>query len=289
MKKTFFISLAAMAITVSLTAQENFSLKVGSNEIFLLSEGQGQGKTNLLIGASGQILDRYTSGGTFPIATNAFLVKRHGKNILLDTGYGQKLFDNLASLGLGPEDIDEILLTHMHGDHIGGLLKEGERAFPNAKLVIGRAEHDYWMSGDQNLLPEDKWGNFLQARRVVEKYGSDLELVDPMEIDQVPAGCGIYPVEAYGHTPGHTGFMVVCGKNRIFIWGDLTHAMAVQMPHPEVAITYDIDPEEAVKSRLGLLRYISDNNIPVAGIHIPYPGMGEISEEGSGYRFTPFE
>ncbi|MCC8036419.1 MAG: MBL fold metallo-hydrolase [Rikenellaceae bacterium] len=290
MKKTVFISLLVIFCSVRLAAQELYSHRVGNNEVILLSEGEGEGDTGILIDATPNIIETYAPDGTFPMATNVFLVKRHGKNILIDTGYGRKLFENLAALGLNPEDIHEIMLTHMHGDHIGGLLKDGQRAFPEARLIVSKAEHDYWTSTEQmNLLPEDKRGNFRQAMEVVEKYGEDVQLIDPLKIEEVPARCGIHPVEAYGHTPGHIGFMIVCGTDRMLVWGDLAHAMAVQMPHPEIAVTYDIDPETAVKSRLYILRYVSSNNIPVAGMHIPYPALGEITGEGTGYVFTPFD
>ncbi len=292
MRTTYFLAfaLAAGTLPTRASAQDTFSYTVGSNEIVLLSENQGQGNAGILIDASPEILARTMPDGTYPNAVNAFLIKWHGHNILVDAGFGTRLFDNLRSVGVEPEEVHEVYLTHMHGDHIGGLLRDGERAFPNARLSVGKAEHDYWTSDEQmNKLPENRRGNFVQAREVIAKYG-DVQLLDPVDIADVPAAYGVYPVEAYGHTPGHIGFMVVCGGNRLLIWGDLTHAMAVQMPYPRIAVTYDVDPATAVSSRLRILEYVDRNGIPIAGMHIVYPGIGSVRSDGQdGYVFTPAE
>jgi glyoxylase-like metal-dependent hydrolase (beta-lactamase superfamily II) len=110
-----------------------------------------------------------------------------------------------------------------------------------------------------------------------------------------PEGIAVRPIAAYGHTPGHTLYLLSSGGERLLIWGDLTHAMAVQMPFPQVAVTYDVDSEQAVASRKTVLEFVVKNKIPVAGMHIAYPGMGVVSAnsaknppENSVYRFTPF-
>jgi glyoxylase-like metal-dependent hydrolase (beta-lactamase superfamily II) len=92
----------------------------------------------------------------------------------------------------------------------------------------------------------------------------------------------------YGHTPGHTSFLIESKESKLLIWGDLTHAMAIQMPYPQVAVTYDVNPEGAVQSRKAVLTYVSENHIPVAGMHIAYPAIGEIkSISDGGYQFLP--
>ncbi|MCL1822154.1 MAG: MBL fold metallo-hydrolase, partial [Prolixibacteraceae bacterium] len=101
---------------------------------------------------------------------------------------------------------------------------------------------------------------------------------------------GICALAAYGHTPGHTMYLVESENEKFLIWGDLIHAMAIQMPYPEVAVTYDIDPVQAVKSRQETLKFIEKNKIPVGGIHIAFPGMGKISQnDKNGYVFTPLK
>ncbi|MDR1171622.1 MAG: MBL fold metallo-hydrolase [Bacteroidales bacterium] len=286
MKKFFggMMLIIGLAPVVAL-AQENpniFTYKVGAFEICLLSEGQSAGKPGIFIGATPEMIRKCIPDGTFPTSCNAFLVRMPGKTILVDTGYGRNLFDNLKSLGVTPEQVDIILLTHMHGDHIGGMLKDGQAAFPNAEVYLAKPEHDYWMSDDAKNP---------NARKVIEVYRSKLHLFQPVEIDAKPNTlfAGIQAVASYGHTPGHTSFMVESGKDKLLIWGDLTHAMAIQMTYPQVAMTYDVNPDVAIASRKKTLEYVAQKKIPIAGMHIAFPGMGKIAKApADGYSYSPF-
>lgn len=295
MKKIkMFLAMGSLLVSAALPAQEKqntFSYKAGSYEIILLSEGEQTGNSGILIDATDEILAKYTQDGAFPNATNAFLIKTLDKNILIDTGFGRNLFDNMAKYGVRAEDIDIVLITHMHGDHIGGMMHDGKKAFPNAELYLPQGEYDYWTSLDaMNSQPEKRRGGFLNAKKVVETYKDKLHLFIPDEIGEAPQQIipGINAVAAYGHTPGHTVYMIGSGKGRTLVWGDLTHAMAVQMPHPEIAVTYDVDPTQAIASRKKILEYVSENNIPIAGMHIAYPAIGNIAPGNDrGYRFIP--
>lgn len=296
MKKRFgFLLIALLVAATALPAEETpnvFSHKAGAYEVILLSEGQQNGSASILVGATPEMEEATIPEGTFPNATNAFLIRTPDRRtILIDTGYGRELFDNLAQAGVTPEQIDIVLLTHMHGDHIGGMLREGRRAFPNAEVYLPRLEYDYWTSDtEMNRLPEERRGSFANARRVIEAYQNRLHLFLPGKSPEqaAPLVPGVRSIIAYGHTPGHTAYLIGTDAAPLLVWGDLTHAMAVQMPYPQVAVTYDTDPERAVASRKELLEYVDRNNIPVAGMHIAFPGMGRVSanEEG-GYIFIP--
>ncbi len=262
-------------------AQEDvITFDVGSFTITTLSEGQQQGNKGILVGATEEMLKEAIPNGTFPNATNAFLVVAGDKTILFDSGYGKKLFDNLKKCGKSVADIDAIVLTHMHGDHIGGLLRNGEKAFPSAALYIPQAEYDYWMS--------EAAGGVARAREVINAYKEQLHLFAPGGVEGAEELFpGIRSVAAYGHTPGHTGYMVESNGSKLFIWGDLTHAMAIQMPYPEVAVTYDTDPVQAVESRQQILKYLAEHKIRIAGMHIPFPAIGDIKKNAVyGYDFT---
>jgi len=271
--------------TMMAPAQENpniFTYKLGTAEVSLLSEGQATGNSSIFVGATPEMIQKSLPDGSYPRSCNAFLVRVAGKNILVDTGMGRPLVENLKSLGITPEQINAVLITHAHGDHIGGMLKDNKAVFPNAELYMSRLEHDYIMNDARNA----------GARKMIETYQSKLRLFQPAEIDAKLKSLftGIQAVAAYGHTPGHTLYIVESGSEKMLIWGDLTHAMAIQMPYPEVAMTYDSNTDKAIAARKKVLEFVAKNNIPVAGMHTAYPGMGKITKApDGGYLHTPIQ
>jgi glyoxylase-like metal-dependent hydrolase (beta-lactamase superfamily II) len=291
--KLITIIMFAMA-TVCVKAQTNeniFSAVLGKSKLFLLSEGQRNGSTEILIDATPELIKKYAPDNSFPMAANVFLWQINGKNILFDTGYGRNLFDNLQSIQLKPENIDVIFITHAHGDHIGGLLRDEKAAFPNAAIYMSKMEYNYWTNDSiMNQMPEKIRGGFLLTKKVVEAYKNRLHLFEPNALNP-PYTKTVYPgikaIAAYGHTPGHTVFLLESGKDKFLIWGDLAHAMAIQMPHPEIAVSYDVNSQDAIQARKVILQYVSENHIPIAGMHIAYPGMGAIKKSESGYLFVP--
>lgn len=221
--------------------------RVGSYEVYVLQESAETNSTEILIDAPAEVV----AEGAFPFATNAVLVRKGDHITLIDTGYGTRLFEHLAALGIAPADVDEILLTHTHSDHTGGLMRNGKRAFPNATVSVSKKEF--------------------------EVADGDYATFAPVEID-APMHDGITPIAAYGHTPGHTIFMITDGGEQLLVWGDVAHAMSVQMPHPEISVTYDSDPDMARASRMKVLKYVAEKGIPVVGMHIPATKAGKIKK-----------
>ncbi|MDL2265560.1 MBL fold metallo-hydrolase [Parabacteroides sp. OttesenSCG-928-G07] len=275
-----FLLMCLFIVAGNLYAQQNnnvFTYKVGKYEISLLAEGQGNGNPRILIGATPEMMEKAIPEGTFPNATNTFLIKTPDQIILVDAGYGRELFNNLQSLGVTPEQVDVVLITHMHGDHIGGMLRDGNIAFPNAKVHLATREYGHWNGVEGN------------AKNMIQAYEGQISLFLPEKAGEAKNQLypGIYAITSYGHTPGHSCFLVESDGQKLLIWGDLTHAMAIQMPYPQVAVTYDSNPDDAIKSRKEILEYVSKNNIPIAGMHIAYPGIGSVKAEGAGYQFVP--
>ncbi|HNX33389.1 MAG TPA: MBL fold metallo-hydrolase [Kiritimatiellia bacterium] len=248
-----------------------FEFQLGGATVTTLAERQQTIGKEILIGATDDILKRYAPGGSVSNAVNAFLVRAAGKTVLVDTGLGLKLLDNLKSAGVGAGDIDAVLITHMHRDHIGGLLRGGVAVFTNATVYIARREFEHWkQKGDD-------------AQIIADAYAGRFRLFHPQKLeDGKPAQLvrGVTAFAADGHTPGHTVFLVEGQTKKLLIWGDLTHAALLQIPHPEVAVTYDVDAAQAVETRKKILAYVATNEIHyVGGMHVAYPGVAYLWQQ----------
>ena len=282
MKRAFVFGLLIAVMAAGVFASESdgiFSYRVGQYEVFMLVERQNPGNAGILAGAREELLAQYIPANGFTHSTNAFLVRGPGQVILIDTGFGQTIFDKMKSLGVEPEQVTAVLLTHLHGDHIGGLQRDGKTVFPNAKVYLSVRERDHF--------------TVLQVNRgavaALEPYGSQIVTFDPQEIgsplrELIP---GIYPIASYGHTPGHTSYLLQSGGSGFIIAGDFLHVALVQFAHPDISSSYDMYPREAASSRTRLLEYAARNRFPIGGMHIVYPGVGLVETEGSGFRFIP--
>lgn len=278
--KQYVLGIAACVAAMTLAADEaalpgTFDYTVGDAKVTVLAECQQRIGRDKLVGATDAIMKQYAPEGTVPNAINAFLVRIGEKKILVDTGLGLKLVENLRSAGVDAGDIDAVLITHMHRDHIGGLLRDGAAVFTNATLYIARREFDYWQ------------GKGTDARNIEKASHGRMRLFHPQELDDTdpkPLIRGVTAFAAYGHTPGHTVFLVDGQTKKLMIWGDITHATAVQVPHPEVAVTYDVDPAQAIEARRKVFAYIMKHTIDaVGGMHIAYPGVATLGQdEGTG-------
>ncbi len=291
MKKN--MNSAVMVSTVAIcAAQEGSSVsdgyKVGHYEVFFLSEGDSDRDTNLLIEAPADVTAQYAPNGTFPFDTYAILIKGKGKVWLIDTGYGRNIFGNLKKHGIDPRDVDHVLLTHMHGDPIGGMLLDGKPAFPNASVTVSEREVAYWTSEtEMNKLPVAKHNDFHAAREVLKQYGPKIKQVQALALDG-NYGDGIFPIEAYGHTPGHTMFLLSDGGEKLLVWGDITLALTIQTSHPEISVTFDANPDQARETRRKVMEYLSGKDIAVIGMHMPVPQPGTImkDEVSGGYKYN---
>ncbi|ACS85214.1 MBL fold metallo-hydrolase [Musicola paradisiaca] len=223
---------------------------------------------------------------------NTFLVHRKGKNILIDSGaggvkgWGGRLISNLARLDIQPEDIDAVLLTHAHPDHMGGLLSaKGEVVFAHAELIINSDEFNYLEDDESFAVVNDRVkGNFLLARSIFKKYQKSLRPIDNGEVFP-----GIFATPLKGHTPGHTGYRIEGSRDSLLIWGDIVHFPHIQLLKPEVAIAFDYDPHMAAETRSRILDVISSDRILVGGMHFGEQGFGYIEKRKSGYGIVNVE
>jgi glyoxylase-like metal-dependent hydrolase (beta-lactamase superfamily II) len=252
-----------------------FNWTTGGFQVYMLVENRGQGRPGILIGVSAAQLEQYFPQGTYPSETNTFLIRGGGKTVLIDTGFGGALFDALKLLKISPEEVDAVLLTHLHGDHTGGLSKGGTALFPRARVYIARQE---LASAGAN------------TRQLLAPYGNRVETFEPSPLGS-PALLellpGIKAAAAFGHTPGHTVYLVEDGGEQLIIWGDLMHVQGIQFPLPDIAVSYDSDAAAATASRRVILDYAADRGIPVGGMHLDYPAIGTVEKAGEGFRFIP--
>jgi glyoxylase-like metal-dependent hydrolase (beta-lactamase superfamily II) len=226
-------------------------------------------------------------------SVNAFLINTATKLILVDTGAGTlygptlgHLLDNLRAAGYRPEEVDTILLTHLHGDHVGGLSLNGKMAFPNATLYVNQKEVSYWLNESKEAgAPESQQGNFKIARQAMGLYLA-ANRMKPFTGD-TQLFPGIKAVDAPGHSPGHTMYLIESDGQKLLLWGDLMHAATVQFADPGVAIQWDSDPKQAVATRQQVLADAAKNGYWIAGAHLPYPAFGHVRADGKGYVFIP--
>lgn len=228
--------------------------------------------------------------GKIRLDVNAFLIERPGSTILVDAGtrdlYGPtlgKVPRALADLGIAPESIDHVILTHMHNDHVGGLVDvSGAAAFNKAELHVSGAEWDFWTS-EENFAGASEQGrfSFAGARAAAPVYNERLRTFTG-SADILP---GISPIALPGHSPAHSGFRIAAGNQQIVILGDAVVSPELQFAHPEWSSAFDADRDASVSSRKRILDEVTTDHIPVFGMHLPFPGHGHVERNGLAYSF----
>jgi glyoxylase-like metal-dependent hydrolase (beta-lactamase superfamily II) len=277
-----------------------YRLKVGDLEVTALYDGTGVFDPHWLNGAKAT-MDGVVKGlnedpHMLDVVDSGFLVNTGKQLILVDAGAGTwwggaalgRLAGSLRSAGYTPEEVNIVLITHLHSDHVGGLTtQDGNRVFPNAEVYVAKAESDFWLSPEiAAKAPKDAQPFFQSAQAIAAPYikagkwhtfsGSE-PIVDGMQVVPLP-----------GHTPGHTGYEFSSKGQKILFLGDIIHAQRVQLQHPEVTAIFDIDPTAAAATRNQLLPKLAGGDVLIAGPHSSvFPPLGRLRKEGSGYSWVP--
>jgi len=276
-----------------------YRLKVGDLEVTALFDGTAAFDPHWLNGTKATMDSvakaLHEDPHMLDVADTGFLVNTGKQLILVDAGAGTwwggaalgRLAGNLRSAGYTPEEVNIVLITHLHSDHVGGLTtQDGKRVFPSADVYVAKAESDFWLSPEiAAKAPKDAQPFFQSAQAIAAPYiksgkwhtfaGSE-PIVD-----------GMQSVPLAGHTPGHAGYEFSSKGHKILFWGDIVHALRVQLQHPEVTAIFDIDQTAAAATRNQLLPRLASEDIVIAGPHMNFPALGRLRKEGSGYGWAP--
>lgn len=297
MSSAIFVTFAALLFLTVLPAAERAGAaeegvahyRVGEAEVWALADSIGERDMGVFAGADPETLRRLVSSGKAATAVMAFAVRNKGKLFLIDAGLGNpsgerasRLMAGLERAGLQAGDVSAVLVTHMHGDHIGGLLRDGKKAFPNAVVLLSRPERDFWLDEKSIAAFPARKANFEQAARVLAIYGDATDTF-AFGDEAVP---GLMALDGSGHTPGQAVFLLESAGARLLFMADLVHAAAVQFPRPDLNASYDMDPARAAATRALFLDRAATENLPVAGAHLPFPAVGRVEKSATGgYRY----
>jgi glyoxylase-like metal-dependent hydrolase (beta-lactamase superfamily II) len=290
-------ALAHAPQTVKRAQPSFYRLKLGTIEITVVSDGTLAFPAETLWGdraqdARGLLTSTFQPSSPVELQINTILVNTGDKLILIDAGCGVDKFQNtngrllghLASAGYAPGDIDMILFTHLHFDHLWGIsdAKNASLLFPSAEFVASETEVAFW---SDPALPSK-----VSAKQQPAITQTNLKLASP-RLRQIKAGAEVVPgvttFDTAGHTPGHMSVHISSGSEEILLTGDLVVDTAIGFLHPEWAFGFDLDVPLATKARMAFLDRAAADKTLVGGYHLPFPGFGHVVREGSGYRWLP--
>jgi glyoxylase-like metal-dependent hydrolase (beta-lactamase superfamily II) len=293
----FGVTIVRAAAPMVKTQPGFYRLMVGDFEVTALNDGVVTYQVN-------RVLPESTLKDSVPLSYNAFLINTGSKLVLIDTGTGGKLDDqpefkgaghlmaNLRAAGYEPAQVDEVYITHRGPDHIGGLTVDGKRAFPNALVRAPRREFEMFLDPARSA-------KVLVEARNQEKVRAWLEFTRGLLTPYIEAGKlqafdadtslvpGIRALATYGHTPGHTAYVVESRGQTLIVIGDLVLMEPLQFANPLLGSSFDADPKSAAEERVRVFKMAADGGYGVAGGHLPFPGMGHLRAAEGGYVWMP--
>lgn len=295
------LTLAATPAQIKAQVPGYQRLAIGEYEVTALFDGYNDLGPGLLKGLSQQdirslLARKYIFSPGVQTAFNAFLVNTGQHLVLVDSGAGAcigetagGLADNLRAAGYRPEQVDTVLITHLHLDHVCGLVTaQGQALFSQAQVYVAQAEADYWLSAEQlNNASAEARGYFEVAQKSVAPYlaAGRLKTFRPGQspIEEVTI------VNEAGHTPGSSGYRFTSNGQSILFVGDIIHSFAVQFQHPEVSIGFDVDSDQAVAVRQRIFSEVAQDHSWVAAAHLPFPGIGHIAAGTKTFTWVPLQ
>lgn len=222
--------------------------------------------------------ENFISDETLQFYFTPTLVDTGSELVLFDTGLGNGgLAKALAAAGVTPDQINVVVITHMHPDHIGGLMTDGAPTFPNARYVTGAEEYNFWSKRE----PGDRVGDLVSKN--VTPLAEKTTFID----DGASVAPGITAMASFGHTPGHMCYMLESGNRQLVLTADLANHYVWSFARPDWAFSFDVDPEAASASRRRVLGMLAADKLPMIGYHMPFPAAGFVETRGEGFRYVP--
>lgn len=279
-----------------------YRFKVGSIEGTVVSDGPlplGEPSGSFLGTSKAEVQQMLTDHFLDPtkvvLEQNALVLNTGDKLALIDTGMGTsqmfgpttgKLLNSLKAAGIDPNDVDAVIATHAHCDHVWGIMADdGARHFPNAQIYISQADFDYWTDESKLSWKEPAYMKpFVEGarRNLLPNRDRIVFIKDGQEF--LP---GIQAISAPGHTLGHTVFMITSGGKTLAAIGDLTHHQVLLFEKPLIEFAYDTDSKMSAKTRVRVLDMLATDRIPLLAYHFPWPGIGHAAKYGEGFHYYP--
>ena len=276
-----------------------YRFKIGEIEVTALHDGEGVRPLDAsfvrnapLEEVQKVLANNYLPTDKLTISFTALLVNTGSKLILIDTGFNDnggpsngKIGAGLKAAGIDPAAIDVVLLSHFHGDHLqGARAKDGKLVYPNAEIMVPEMEWAFWMDdAKMAAAPEGMKGAFAGVHRVLKPNAADVKRFKWG--DEVVTG--ITAVEASGHTPGHTAFVIASGNAKMMYVADITNTPVLFAANPDWKVMFDMDPDKAIATRKRILDMAATDKIRLSFYHASFPATGFIAKEGAGYRYIP--
>lgn len=278
--------------------------RVGEIEIVAVSDGDRTGPVAegfVLNAPLSEVQDAYAGWGLpeghSNTPFNPTLIRTGGRTVLVDTGVGAAaarqpgatagfLTRRLAAIGVAADDVDLVIISHFHGDHVNGLVSPaGGLAFRNAEISVPASEWSFWTNDDERArAPAGRLRDLFENTERV--FGPFVDRVQTHAWDEevVP---GVTAIGTPGHSIGHTSYLVESGDERLFLIQDVSNHPAVSLQHPGWHLAFDQDPVAAERTRRATLEWLADEGLQVQGFHFPFPGRGRVERAGDGYRLVP--
>lgn len=293
---------AAAVVPVQVTngqAPSWYRYRIGDLDVTVVNDGigsrpvEGFVRNVPLADVQRALAEAFLPTDIFTNTFNLLVLRGGGRTVLVDTGFGLRgdatsglaYKSGLAAAGIAPGDIDTVVISHFHPDHILGLrTPAGDPCYPRAQIRVPEGEWAFWMDdGAMGRAPEGLRGVFKIARDI---FGGWTDKVEPYG-DGADLAPGLNAVATPGHTPGHMSFRLSSGRDQLLILSDVTNHPALFARYPEWPIVFDMDPKQALETRRRVLDMAAADRLPIAGYHYPFPGHGHIAKDGTGYRFVP--